>query len=347
MHVHMFRLPIGVALTFRIVALLAVILVSAAPRLLGADAERQAVALRVQSTSWIAGAGFDAPDFERSCRDAGIQLVPPNTVADAPMADVMYTEAKGPGFSMFGLGQPVGYGTNISFSLTLQKVPGAEPMVSVVAEAVTPAGLSKAQFHQGALDAFRHAPAYRLSCSVIAAALGSRREALRLLPWTLMDSQAMSLLDTIGFQPETPGEFAYVAVARRDVRRVEALGAAAAEPLLLLFQNSASPRDEIGTYPAADPENATMLRRAVTILVALNDDRVPDVLATFLNDYTAYRSTGDPVVTPVLVAVVDGLGKTGTQFTLPLLEAWQDGDTRVAREARAAVKALGARLIFE
>lgn len=63
-------------------------------------------------------------------------MTPPAAEAVAT-AVIRYSESKGPGFSMFGVGTPVGYGTNISYSLTLVRAADAVSLASLTATAVT------------------------------------------------------------------------------------------------------------------------------------------------------------------------------------------------------------------
>jgi hypothetical protein len=306
------------------------------------------VRLQVKSRSWIQGSGFDAEHFISLCHDAGVDLLPAAAaLPDRATALVTYTEDKGPGFSMFGIPPPVGYGTTIAFRLTLLAPKTAKTMVTVTAAAETPAGLEKDAFHQGAVDAFLQAPAYRLSCDVIAAALGAESRLRSLLPWALVDRQALSLLDTLGFTPTSDAERAYLATARADFTTLRTLETSATEPLLLLLQNSASNRNGIGLFPASEPEHANVLRHAVALLATQHDDRIPDTLAVFLNDYNEYRDDHDPVVSAVLIDVLRALATVGEAFTLPLLEEWQVGDTTLAKEAQHAAERLRTRVAIE
>lgn len=305
------------------------------------------VALNVQSKSWIVGSAFDEAAFRSVCRDAGIELVPATAPGTQAAAVVIYTETKGPGFSMFGVGQPVGFGTNIAFKLTLLSPVGAKTLATVTAQSETPRGIPKEEFHDASRRALIESPPFKLSCAAVAAALGSRAQALRLLPWSLFDSQALDLLERIKFTPQSDQEKAYIAVAKRDFTAAQALAAAAREPLLLLFENSATDRNGVGTLPAGDPAHARTLTRALSLLSFAGDDRTPDVLSTFLNDYADYRSEDDPVMGPLLALVLQTLGKVGNVFTIPLLEEWQAGDGPLAKAAAAAAQTLRRRISIE
>jgi hypothetical protein len=306
------------------------------------------VILRSQSKSWIKASTFDEVDFTAQCDAAGVTLMPAGSIGARATAIVTYRETKGPGFSMFGVGKPAGYGTDISLNLTLTETGTSRTLVSVAALGATPAGLPVERFYDGAVEALHQVPAYHYACDAIAAALGSRAAMLRLLPWAVMDSQGRAIVDRLGFQAQSDLERAYLAVARRDFTAIKALGTAAIEPLTLLFENSGQARNDIGLFPATVPDNAQTLSRALPILASAEDDRVADALTTFVGDYADYSNAkSDPTVAPVLSAAIRALGKVGTVFTLPLLEEWQKGDGDVAGEAKSAVDALRRRLAIE
>lgn len=302
------------------------------------------VVLQVQSKSWINGSAFDPAPLNDRCREAGIALVAPGVRGNAT-AVVTYAETKGPGFSMFGVGEPVGFGTNIAFKLTLLGS-GGRTLASVNAAGETPAGEPKERFHESARAALVAAPAYEFACATMAAALGSRAQALRLLPWAVLDAQAVALLDRLAFVAETPGERAYLAVARRDFSAAQALAPASFEPLLLLFENSGDARQGIGVFPLT-ADNVRTLTRALPILAFARDERVADVLVTFLNDYTDYRGRDDSQVVPLLRLVIQTLGKVGTLFTIPVLDEWRAGNGPLAADATAAVTAIRGRVSID
>jgi len=333
-------------MTFREASTRALV-VTAIPLMAGgaAAAADHRIALQVQSKSWIPSSAFDVEQFDSQCSAVGIELVAPaSPLPVAATAVVTYVETRGAGFSRFGVGAPLGYGTNISYRLTVLDRKTMKTILTIVGAAETPAGLPVEQFHDGAREAFRTSPAYQHSCAAIAAALGAHDQMLHLLPWALVDRQGAALLDKLGFRAETPEQEAYLALARNDFAKLRALDAAAVEPLLVLFQNSRVGRDGIGTFPASDPEHAKTLTRALATLPLREDPRIPDVLGVFLNDYSDYRTADDAVVTPLLVETIRMLGRVGDVFTVPLLEDWQVGDSSIARAAQASASALRAKL---
>jgi hypothetical protein len=308
-------------------------------------ADAVAVALEVRSRSWVADSGFDRERFSASCRAEGVDLVTHRDGEPDARAVVAYEEEKGPGFSMFGIGAPVGFGTNITFTLQLFTAGVKAARFTLTASAGTPPGRAAEQFHQAAREAFDRDPAFRYACAAIAAALGSRSEALKLLPFAALDSRGATLLDQIDFTAGTITEQAYVAVARHDVSRLRGLDPQARlEPLLLLFANSAVPRNDIALYPATLPENAAFLRAVLPLVASSGDERAAETLTDFLSDYADYRDTSDETIRPLLADVLRTLGQIGNSFTLPLLESWQAGGGALVHEASAAASALKKRL---
>src|SRR5262249_39447972 len=145
------------------------------------QAQMHPVRLRVQSKSWVRDSTFDAEAFNQLCAEAGIELVPTAGRAVEATALVEYVETKGSGFSMFVVGEPVGFGPNIALKLPRLDGAAGKSRFTLRATADTPAGLPKEEFHLGARQRFKESPAYRFSCAAIAASLGSNEQAIRLL----------------------------------------------------------------------------------------------------------------------------------------------------------------------
>lgn len=122
------------------------------------------VSLQVSSSSWIPGSRFDEPGFIRSSRQAGIEIVPERSERTLAPGLVKYSETKGPGFSPFGIGAPVGFGTNIAFELILLDAKTATTLLRLAVNAGTSGGVPKEQFHASALEIFKASAGYRLSC---------------------------------------------------------------------------------------------------------------------------------------------------------------------------------------
>lgn len=306
------------------------------------------VAIEVQSKSWIKGSTFDLEHFKRQCQ--GVTLVAPGSPDATAVARLRYEEAKGPGFSMFGVGKPAGYGTDVSLALALfdRRVP--KPRVTLVATGATPAGLPVDRFHSAALAAFHESAPYTLACSVIAAALGSRQAMLTLLPWAVLDAQGRTIVDTIGFTPASDIERAYVAVAHRDFETIKMLGASALEPLLIMFVNTSEPRNGAGRLSFARPGNVQALLDAVPILDAQSDGRILDALMDFLTDQGNLQSADadpDHPAIPVVRSVLSVIGRHGDSFVLPLLDEWTAAGGPAAGDATSAAAALRKRLAIE
>jgi hypothetical protein len=311
-----------------------------------ASAQAHLVGLQVQSQSWIDGSRFDEDGLRQRCAEAGVEIVAPKTAGAEATAVIQYSETRGPGFSMFGVGAPVGYGTNISYSLTLLRTGDAATIASLAATAGTPGGLSENEFHTGAHKALERTPAYRLTCDVIAATLGSRDRLAVLLPWAVLDGKARSLMQDLGFQPSTPEARASWAVARRDFSAAQSMGELAIEPLLSLFRNTTENRDGFGVIVTSEAANTRALVSAAGALAAIADDRASEGLAGFLNDHDAARSTLDRELEPALVASLRALGSVGTAFTVSALDEWSKAPGNAGREARRAAEQVRRRLVF-
>jgi hypothetical protein len=261
-----------------------------------------------------------------------------------------YAEVKGPGFSMFGVGKPAGFGTNVTATFTLLDARTTKTLVTWSATGATPAGLPVERFHSSAIDALHASPAYQLACAVMAAALGSRPAALTLLPWAVLDAQGRAVVDRISFSPSSDTERAYLAVARRDFRTVKSLGPTAIEPLLLLFVNTTTARNNAGLLSLADPSNVHALLDALSILDHEDDERITDALADFLSDQGDLQppsADATHAAMPAVRAVLGMLGKKGDAFTLPLLDEWAVAGGPAAADAAAAAAVLRKRVAIE
>lgn len=306
------------------------------------------VALRVNSKSWVKGSTFDLGAFRARCLDADVELVASDRAgAGAPAITIDYVESRGSGFSPFGVGNPVGWGTDIQFALALTVDGGKKPILALKEKSETPAGLELDQFHRAARDLLAQSPAFSLACSAVAGVLGDREPLRRLQPWALFDYRAAAILSSAHFTPTSDEERAYDALAGRDFVRLRALGEAAAEPLTLLLENTVENRGGFGAFNADAVEDIETLTRAVNALAALDDEeRTLSVLTTFLTDHASAQTALDPSIAPALVSALRVLGSVGTRFTLPFLEEWSRGTSAAAREAQKAVAAVRERIEF-
>jgi hypothetical protein len=306
------------------------------------------VVVQVQSKSWIKDSTFDLDHFAAHC--SGVTLVTARTPEAAGLAVLRYSEAKGPGFSMFGVGTPAGFGTNVTLALTLLDARTAKTLITLSATGATPAGLPVERFHSAAIAALHESPAYQLACTVVAAALGSRQAAVALLPWAVLDAQGRAVIDRLSFAPSSETERAYLAVAHRDFRSIKALGEAAIEPLLLMFVNTTEPRNGAGLLSLSDPDNVRALLDALPLLEAANDDAIVDALVDFLSDQGDLQpSSADAghAAVPVVRGVLRALGQRGDAFTLPLLDEWAAAGGPSSADAANAAAALRKRMAIQ
>ena len=299
------------------------------------------VALRVESRSWVDGSAFDTSAFRARCASAGIDL--DEASSTTPRLEIRYDETRGSGFSAFGLGNPVAWGTDIGWTLRL--TPSSGPTLTLTEQAETPAGLEPAQFHQAARAALDRRPAVALACTAVAAALGDRDQQRRLQAWSVFDRRASAWLAAGRFSPSADDERAMAALASRDFGRLRALGEAAQEPLVLLLENTVVDRAGVGAMPIVDAAQARTVVSAIDLLAALGDDEQTTLtLTTFVNDHVDDRTRETPASEPALTTALRTLGRTGSRFTVPLLEEWGRGDSALAREASAAAAAIRGRV---
>lgn len=306
------------------------------------------VALRVSSKSWVKGSSFDVEALKTRCRDAGIALtLSERDAVNASAIIIDYQETRGSGFSPFGVGNPVGWGTDIEFSLKFVPAGEKKPTLTIEQKAETPAGLAVEQFHDAARDALTQNPAFSLACSAVAGLLGDRDQLRRLQPWSLFNRRATAILASAHFTPASPEEQAYDALARHDFDRLSALGEAAADPLATLLENTVENRAGFGLFAAASTDEVTILSKAIAVVARLDDEeRMLAVLTTFLNDHASAQTEPEPIAAPAIIAALRALGDKGTRFTLPFLDEWSHGPSALAREAQRAAAAVRRRVEF-
>ncbi len=336
-----------VATTRMLVAAFVVVAVLLAGARLAWSQPRE-VGFRVNSKSWVKGSTFDLEAFRSRCLDAGVELVASDrAAAGTPAIVIDYEEARGSGFSPFGVGNPVGWGTDIEFSLKFAADGGKKPALTIEEKAETPAGLELEQFHGAAREALARSPAFSLACSAVAGILGDREQLQRLQPWAVFDRRAVAILSSAHFTPSSDEEQAYDALARREFERLSALGEAAAEPLILLLENTVENRGGYGVFTAISTEEVSTLTKAIGVFAGLDDEeRTRSVLTTFLNDHSSAQTEPDPPVGPAVIAALRALGSAGTRFTLPFLQEWSRGTSVLAREAQKAAAAVRQRIEF-
>jgi hypothetical protein len=279
-----------------------------------------------------------------SCRQAGIEIVPERSERTIALGFVKYSEAKGPGFSPFGVGEPVGFGTNIAFELTLLDARTATTLLQLTVEAGTSGGVPKERFHSSAVEVFKARAGYRLSCNLIAGALGVHDQAAKALPWAVIDTTAREALQRMGFTPTTTAERAAWAVVHRDFAQAEVLGPEAVPSLLLLIRNADVGRDGFGVFSATCWDNDKVLAKAAELLGKAGDPRAAQPLLEFLKYWNGHKRTPARSLVPLFSAVLGALGKVGDAYAVPVLEEWSHASEGVGAVANSALQELRQRL---
>lgn len=296
----------------------------------------KSVGLQVRSESWIANSGFDRAAFTRQCAGAGVNLVP--EAGPDGLIVVEYTEAKGSGYSMFGIGTGGAWGTNITYKLNLLSPTDGSTLLTMNAVASTPSsGVAASTLHQAAVDSFKSLPQYRLACTVVAALLGSRTEAEKLLPWAVHHNEGLKILEKAAFAPSTQRDRAFLAVARREWTGLQQFGNVAAEPLRMLIQSCYK---DIGFgqhhLHSTSKSDLAGLGAAVGALAATGDSGAAKIFEDLLKECSRWRRD---MVKPVVIPTLSALGKVGNAFSLSTIDAWTGCDhCDKDKEQQAAVQ---------
>lgn len=327
-------------------ATLAAVYLFGAP-LQGVYAQPYAVSLDVRSESWEAGGAFDRTDFTKQCATVGVTI----GNAEHGLVAVDYKETKGSEYGTFGFGGG-GFGTKISYTLTLLSARDAKTILSLKGESGTPGNVkSGANLHAEAVASFKGTSLYSLSCGKIAASLGSRQEAVKLLPPALGDREILDLLLKLRFTPASSREGAFLAVAEHKWEGLQQFGADAGEPLSIFIRNYL--RDDSGLLLSSSKENAD-IGAAASALANTSDPGAAKVFEDLLKASDRVRRDS---IKPIVIPTLRALGKVGTVFSLQAIEAWTsckscDSDKtqvaagqEIALAAEEAARELRARLV--
>jgi hypothetical protein len=284
------------------------------------------VALTVTASSWMEEAAFNYVAAFNSCASEGIVFVPDAGAAlpaDGVAGTVRIRYHATQGRRLAGASGPAGFGTKIDYRMEFRSRRATPDRLVLEARSETPPDHAGGSAAEAAVDALKRQPEYRLTCSVIAAALGSEEAKRYLLPWAVVAARGAGLLKAMGFAPSSPEDMASWAVAQRRFDDAVALGPAAVAPLSLLFVStsppSANPRSSGGRL---DPgAQAATLVRAAAALAAIGDARATSALLVFLHDRAAEPDTRE--LDEVVTAVLDVLGRLGNELSIPVLEEWR------------------------
>jgi hypothetical protein len=294
------------------------------------------LALQIRSESWVPDSGFPREEFTRLCAAAQLTLVR-DSGPDGRIV-IEYVEAKGSRYTS----NPFTFfywGTTITYKLRLLSPADGKPLIALATSARTPAWVSYSvltgpHLHQLAVEDFKSRPQYRLACTMIAAVLGSRTEAEKLLPWAVSGKEYLQLLEKAKYVPSTPRDRAFLAVAKRDWGGLSVLGDAAAEPLRLFIQSDSgvlayAPSSFTGAQDLAD------VAAAATALAATSDPGAARTLEGLLSRCWRWRlDTATPLVVPTLRA----LGRVGDASSLSVIAEWTRRSTGEGTEGWQAAK---------
>lgn len=301
------------------------------------------VALHVNSESWVKGSSFPRAELTSRCNAAGISLSPTDGELDVT---IDYTESKGSGYSLFGIGTPSAWGTDITYAITILSSDGAETLLKRTAHASTPSSnVSSGGLHDLARRAFMTEKAFTESCSMIGALLGSHAEQAKLLQWAVVDPEGRTLLEKAGFEPRTPPEVAYVRIIRREFDQLGSLEGTGASALKLYLRSFYD--REIGWVGDNRKESSSAVIAAIQAYAASSDASKNAVLAKLIEQRCCLSG---PDRNAIQKAVLEAARDKGDRSLLKPLADWREGIEQYYRDlvdllplAEAARAAIAAR----
>ncbi|MBI4910315.1 MAG: hypothetical protein HY820_42250 [Acidobacteria bacterium] len=273
--------------------------------------ESRRVSLMVRSESWVAGSSFDRQGFEQLCTAAKVSIVSDSKVDGIIAIDYRETV----GSTYIGGGR----GTNIAFTLSLISPTDGQSVIALKSTADTPSSVRIGRsLHDAARDVLTASSVYRMSCNAVAAALGSRAAAERLLPWAASEREGLRVVEAVHFIAKSPREEAYLAVAKRQFTGLPQLGAVALEPLVSFIKSRYQPSPDGHSCHPPDGDLSSV-GAAAAALAEIGGQGSVKVLEDLLKSCLTFISDA---VEPAVVPALAGLGKVGNVFSLNVLEEW-------------------------
>jgi hypothetical protein len=318
------------------IAVFAVLVSVAAP---SATAQAKEVAFHLNSESWVKDSSFPIAEFRKQCTAAGVKL------GDKGKLDVTidYEESKGSGYSMFGIGTPSAWGTNISYEITILSEDGSETLIKRKTTASTDSSdVSSSGLHASARRNFLKEKTFTESCSMIAALLDSHAEQAKLLPWAVFSAEGRALLERVGFAPKTDTEKAYMAIAQRRFEEIPALGKAAIAPMVHYLRRF---HDYELPWDLRTDDKPEVAAQAITAYAQLKDAKFNEIMGKLFTDLRGFYGPSEKIVA---TAMLEAARDNGGRSLLKPLAVWRDAAAKdkvladllpLAEEARAAIVA--------
>lgn len=250
-----------------------------------------------------------------------LEIVPAGTMPYDGAVLIEFDEARGEGYSMFGVGPVHTYGTNLTFKLTVLSG-NADVVFSDTASASTPSAVSGQGLYEAAIAELDKLPLYAHAGHFVGAALGVKACLPALLPTLVrLDGRkkTIELFERVADRPADAREEAYLALARGDYDSLVKMGGPAVEPLLAFV-------DEYGW-----PEHVSKAARA---LGEIGDPRAARHLMKRAKN-SSYTTKEDRAMVLVLLEAV---GRTDDGFALADLQKLVEGSEpkEIAEAAKQA-----------
>jgi len=273
--------------------------------------------------------GFDvAAAIKEKLAASGVDVVEAGAgTADGTVA-VSYSERRGEAYGLFP-GSVMFYGVVIECSIRVLGSSGAEVMPLVELSGETPSTVSMGDQYDSAVRSLKADARFENLGDLVAAGLGERSSAARLVPLLLDDGVKDSVAKVLaagGYELDAPREEAYLAVATGNFDRCVELGAPAVEALVR-FADLDSGRGWDDRAKAAkalgkinDPRGRRMLRRLLA--AAVENDSSEDVPDGFED---------------AAVGIIEAAGAVGSEFDIPAMQSLSESSRQAVADAAGGV----------
>jgi hypothetical protein len=301
---------------------------------------KHSVILKVETEPREDKYGFDiSAAVQKKLKAAGIQVFTDEGKTADGVVVVQYSEREGGQYASFnGFGTPVGTGTVIVCKFSVLNSSTGEVVCELEISRGTPEQVeSTLGLYTEAVKNFENSEDFQVIAYYVAAALGDKAAMPMIVP-RLGDFKTrdtvLSIAEACGYEPPTPLEKAYIAVAKGNYAECEKLGSAAVTPLLT----------HLGVCGYADTSDVREIVRVLGQLRATQASaQVVAALRQSVQGFYTFRSEVEQA--NMIVLVINTLGDIGDQEALTEVKTLVDDERpEVAQAAKDASAKLAARL---
>jgi len=301
---------------------------------------KHSIILKVEAESKEDKYGFNiSAAVQKKLKAAGMQVFTDESKTADGFVVVQYSEYKGDQYATFyGMGSTAGTGTVIVCLFSVINSSTGEIVCELEVRGSTPAQVdSISGLYAEAVKNFENDEDFQVIAYYVAAALGDKAAMPRLVP-RLGDRRirntVLSIAQLCGYEPQTPLEKAYFAVAKDNFSECEKLGSAAVIPLLKYLE---------GCGYADTSEVREIVRVLGQLKAPQASAQVTAVLRQCVQE--SYRYESEEERTDMTVLVINVLGDIGDQEALTEVKTLVDDERpEVAQAARDASSKLTSRL---